>query len=180
MAGLVSVKDSIKLGAVLLAVGAVDGMSCDGITGCLSCRGKQSTSLLLLLSSSGRRADCLVPDLFIVRLRGACVGLCVMAGRENEYPCCSCSCWRTTRCRWMQSTSSGRSLLLLSLFLSVFGGSVDLSVVDSIKLGEVLLAVSAVGEMPCGCTGCLSCRGKQSTSSSSSSLGRSLLFSILS
>ena len=45
-----------------------------------------------------------------------------------------------------------------------------MSVVDSIKLGRVL-----VGEMSCCCsTGCLSCRGKQSTSSSSSS-GRSLL-----
>ena len=51
------------------------------------------------------------------------------------------------------------------------------SVGDSIKLGEVLLAVDAVGAvgtMSCGSTGCLSCRGKQSTSSSSSS-GRSLL-----
>ena len=64
---------------------------------------------------------------------------------------------------------------LLLLLLSVFVGSVDLSVEDSIKLGEVLLAVGAVGEMPCGCTGCLSCRGKQSTSLSSSSSGRSLL-----
>ena len=76
-------------------------------------------------------------------------------------------------------------LLLLLLLLSVFIGAVDLSVKDSIKLGEVLLAVGAVGEMSCcGSTGCLSCRGKQSTSSSllllllSSSLGRS--FSILS
>ena len=52
---------------------------------------------------------------------------------------------------------------------------VRLSVQDSIKLGEVLLAVVAVGEMSCcGSTGCLSCQGKQSTSSSSSS-GRSLL-----
>ena len=52
--------------------------------------------------------------------------------------------------------------------------------VDSIRLGEVLLAVGVVGEISCGSTGCLSCRGKQSTSSSSSlSSGRSLLFSIL-
>ena len=67
---------------------------------------------------------------------------------------------------------------LLLLLLSVFIGAVGVS----IKLGEVLLAsavVGAVGEMSCGSTGCLSCRGKQSTSSSSSS-GRSLLFSILS
>ena len=42
-----------------------------------------------------------------------------------------------------------------------------MSVVDSIKLGRV-----SVGEMSCGSTGCLSCRGKQSTSSSLSS-GRS-------
>ena len=40
--------DSINLGGVLLAVGAVCEMSCDGSTGCLSCQGKQSTSLLLL------------------------------------------------------------------------------------------------------------------------------------
>ena len=55
---------------------------------------------------------------------------------------------------------------------------VCLSVEDSIKLGAVWLAVGAVGEMSCGGTGCLSCRGKQSTSSSSLSLsssGRSLL-----
>ena len=68
-----SVGDSIKLGEVLLAVdavGALGEMSC-GSTGCLSCRGKQSTSLsLLLLSSSGRSrcADCLVPVLFRVGL----------------------------------------------------------------------------------------------------------------
>ena len=73
---------SIKLGGVLLAVGAVGEMSCGG-TGCLSCRGKQSTSLSLLLSSSGqlfsnpRYADCFVSVLFGVGLRGACVGLCV-------------------------------------------------------------------------------------------------------
>ena len=49
---------------------------------------------------------------------------------------------------------------------------------DSIKLGVVLLAVGAVGEMTCGSTGCLSCQGKQSTSTSLSLLslsGRSLL-----
>ena len=67
--------------------------------------------------------------------------------------------------------------LLLLLLLSVFIGAVGVSM-DSIKLGEVLLAVGAVGTMSCGSTGCLSCRGKQSTSSSSSS-GRSLLFLIL-
>ena len=96
--------DSSKLGEVVsvaLAVGAVGEMSC-GSTGCLSCRGKQSTSSLL--------------------------------------------------------SSSGRSLLLL---FSGFIGAVGVSVVDSIKLGRVL-----VGEMSCGSTGCLSCRGKQSTSSS--------------
>ena len=52
---------------------------------------------------------------------------------------------------------------------------VRLSVEDSIKLGEVLLAVGAVGEMSCGSTGRLSCRGKQSTSSLLSSSGRSFL-----
>ena len=56
----------------------------------------------------------------------------------------------------------------------------DLSVKDSMKLGELLLALAvamgAVGEMSCcGSTGCLSCRGKQSTSSSLSLSGRSLL-----
>ena len=62
----------------------------------------------------------------------------------------------------------------------------DLSVKDSMKLGELLLALAvamgAVGEMSCcGSTGCLSCRGKQSTSSSSSSSssGRSLLLFLL-
>ena len=47
-----------------------------------------------------------------------------------------------------------------------------MSVVDSIKLGKV-----SVGEISCcGITGCLSCQGKQSTSSLSlSSSGRSLL-----
>ena len=62
---------------------------------------------------------------------------------------------------------------------------VDLSVEVSIKLGEVLLAVGvgALGEMSCGSTGCLSCRGKQSTSLSLSlslsSSGRSLLLLLL-
>ena len=44
-------------------------------------------------------------------------------------------------------------------------GVVGVSVGDSIKLGEVLLALAlgAVGEMSCGSTGCLSCQGKQST-----------------
>ena len=47
---------------------------------------------------------------------------------------------------------------------------VEVSVGDSIKQVEVLLAMCEVGEMSCCCsTGCLSCRGKQSTSSSSSS-----------
>ena len=106
--------DSIKLGRVSME------MSCGG-TGCLSCRGKQSTLLLLLLlSSSGRRADCLVPVPFGVRLRGACVGLCVMAVRENEYHGCSwgVSCCCNTGCvAWQgkqsssSSSSSGRSLL---------------------------------------------------------------------
>ena len=76
---------SIKLGEVSVAVGAVGavgGMSCCGGTGCLSCRGKQSTS--------NRWADCFVPVLFGVGLRGACMGLCVMAGRENENHCCAC------------------------------------------------------------------------------------------
>ena len=99
-----SVADSIKLREGLLAVVAVGEMSC-GITDCLSCRGKQSTLLLiLLLSSSGRllsillHADCFVSVLFVVRLCGACVGLCVMAGRENEYHGCSCSCWGVSCC----------------------------------------------------------------------------------
>ena len=42
--------DSIKLGW-RVSVGEMSGC---GSTGCLSCQGKQSTSLLLLLSSSGR------------------------------------------------------------------------------------------------------------------------------
>ena len=48
-------EDPIKLGEILLvlAVGALGEMSC-GSTGCLSCQGKQSTSSLLSLSSSGR------------------------------------------------------------------------------------------------------------------------------
>ena len=73
-----------------------------------------------------------------------------------------------------------RRLLLLLLLLSVFIRTVGVSVRVSIKLGQMLLAlaVDAVGRMSCGSTDCLSCRGKQSTSSSSSS-GRSLLFSIL-
>ena len=62
------------------------------------------------------------------------------------------------------------SLLVLLLF-SKFIGAVGVSVVDSIKLGKVTVSV---GKMSCGGTGCLSCRGKQSTSSSSLS-GRSLL-----
>ena len=73
-------EDSIKLGAVLLLeVGAVGEMSY-GSTGCLSCRGKQSTSLLLLSSSwivfgpNPWYADCFVSVLFVVGLRGACVG----------------------------------------------------------------------------------------------------------
>ena len=50
---------------------------------------------------------------------------------------------------------------------------------DSIIRREVLLAL-VVGEMSCGSTGCLSCRGKQSTSSLSvSSSGRSLLLLLL-
>ena len=70
--------------------------------------------------------------------------------------------------------------ILLLLLLSVFIGAVGVSVVDSNKLGEVLLAlaVGAVDERSCGSTGCLSCRGKQSTSSSSSS-GRSLLLFLI-
>ena len=66
----------------------------------------------------------------------------------------------------------GRVIIIYHLLLlfSKFKGAVGVSVVDSIKLGRV-----SVGEMSCcGITGCLSCRGKQSTSSSSSS-GRSLL-----
>ena len=74
-------------------------------------------------------------------------------------------------------------LLLLSVFiLSVSVVSVDFSMGDAIKLGGVVLAMGAVGEMCCcGITGCLSCQGKQSTSSllvlSLSSSGRS--FSII-
>ena len=52
---------------------------------------------------------------------------------------------------------------------------VRLSVEDSIKLGEVLLAAGAVGKMSCGGTSCLSYQGKQSTSLSLSSSGPSLL-----
>ena len=46
-------EDSIKSLGVSVAVGEVGGMSCCGVTGCLSCRGKQSTS-------NPRCADCLV------------------------------------------------------------------------------------------------------------------------
>ena len=38
-----------------------------------------------------------------------------------------------------------------------------MSVVDSIKLGRVSVAL-VIGEMSCGSTGCLSCQEKQSTS----------------
>ena len=54
------------------------------------------------------------------------------------------------------------------------------------SLRGACVGLGSVGEMSCCCsTGCLSCRGKQSTSLSSSSSGRSLLlflilFSILS
>ena len=75
-------------------------------------------------------------------------------------------------------TGAVRRLLLL-LLLSVFVGSVDLSVGDAIKLDR---AVVALGEMSCcGSTGCLSCQGKQSTSSILllSLSGRSLLLLLL-
>ena len=86
---VLSVVDAMELGEGLLAVGALETSCCR--TGCLSCRGKQSTSLLLLLSSSGRLfsnryADCFLRVLFVVRLRGSCVGLCVMAGQGNQIP----------------------------------------------------------------------------------------------
>ena len=78
-----------------------------------------------------------------------------------------------SRCadRFVCAGVARRILLLLSVFVSVC-----LSVVDSIKLGRGV----SLGEMSCGSTGCLSCRGKQSTSSLLlllSSTGRS--FSIL-
>ena len=73
-----SVRDSIKLGEVLLlAVGVVEGMSCCGGTGCLSCQAKQSTS-------NPWCADCFVPVLLGVGLRGACMGLCVMLGTKAK------------------------------------------------------------------------------------------------
>ena len=101
-------------------------MSC-GSTGCLSCRGKQSTSLLLLLSLSGwlfsnlRCTDCFVSVRFVVRLRGACVEVCVMAGRKNKYHCCSwgVACCDTGCVAWqgkqssLSSSSLGQSLLIL-------------------------------------------------------------------
>ena len=102
--------DSIKLGQGV----SLGEISCSS-TGCLSCRGKQSTSsLLLLLSSSGRCADCFGRVIFVVRLGGARVGLYVMAGRENEYPCCSwvyccntgCVAWRE---KHLSSSSSDGS-----------------------------------------------------------------------
>ena len=69
----------------------------------------------------------------------------------------SCGNTRCVFCRGKQSTSSlsssDGSLLLFSLLV----GSVDLSAGDSIKLGRRV----ALGEMSCGSTGCLSCRGKQ-------------------
>ena len=67
----------------------------------------------------------------------------------------------------------GSLLLLLLLLFSNFIGAVGVSVGDSIKLGR---AVAALGGMSCcGSTGCLSCRGKQSTSLSLLFSGRSLL-----
>ena len=101
--------------------------------------------------------------------RGACGGTTVWVGFVLLYAD-----------RFVRAGVARRLILLLLLSVSV---SVDLSVTDSIKLGEVLLAVSvavgALGEMSCGSTGCLSCRGKQSTSSSSSSWRSLLLFLIL-
>ena len=55
-----------------------------------------------------------------------------------------------------------RLLLLLLLLLSVFIRAVGVSAKDSIELGELSVAVGAVGEMSCCCNsiGCLSCRGR--------------------
>ena len=54
-------------------VGAVGEMSCDGSTCCLSCRGKQSTSLLLL-SLSGRPLLILLDLLLQFSVAGVSVG----------------------------------------------------------------------------------------------------------
>ena len=50
--------------------------------------------------------------------------------------------------------------------LLLFLVSVDLSMGDSIKLGKASVAMSTVRERSCDNTSCLSCQGKQSTSSS--------------
>ena len=105
-------------------------------------------SLLLFLLCFGpnpRNADGFVSVLFGVGLWGASVGLCVYTSIKNKYPCCSYSCWRITRCQWMQSTSLGRSSLFILVFVLLV--SRDLSAVDAIKLGGVSVAVGAVGEM---------------------------------
>ena len=82
---------------------------------------------------------------------------------------CSCSFFHCGQSSSLL-TSLGRSLLLLLVFIGVVG----VSVVDSIELGRASVALRTVRKMSCCRTGCLSCQGKQSTSS----LGRS--FSILS
>ena len=109
----------------------------------------------------------------MLRIICACAGLvafsylspfhtCIGFGPNPRYADC-----------FVRAGVARRILLLFSRFI----GAVGVSVVDSIKLGRV-----SVGEMACGSTGCLSCRGKQSTSLSLSLSwsGRSLLFSILS
>ena len=121
-----------------------------------------------------RRSLSLLVDLSVeVSIKLGEVLLAVGVGALGEMSCGSTGC---LSCRGKQSTSSSSSSSSSSgrsLLFSVAGVSVG----DSIKLGK-----GSVGEMSCCCsTGCLSCRGKQSTSSLlSSSSGRSLLFSIIS
>ena len=104
-----------------------------------------------------------------MRLRGSCVGLCVMAGRENEYHGCSwgLSCCGTGCVAWQgkqsssSSSSSGRSLLiLLDLFLQF--SVAKASVGDAIRLLQLEAAVGrdamavgveyqgGLGRMGCG------------------------------
>ena len=121
---------------------------------------------------------CVVP--FQVEMGRAFVGIgdgtATWAVTNSGNMACSCLC---SCCHRGQSCGCIVGLIICILLVSV-SVSVALSVGDSIKLGEVLLAlaVGAVDERSCGSTGCLSCRGKQSTSSSSSS-GRSLLLFLI-
>ena len=104
---------------------------------------------------------CVVP--FQVEMGRAFVGIgdgtATWAVTNSGNIACSCLC---SCCHRGQSCGC---IVGLMFVLSVLVRLVDLSVGDLIKLWEVLLAltVGAVSEMSCGSTGCLSCRGEQST-----------------